>query len=245
MPLKFPQYARTLLRLMACGVVSMVLSGCQGLSNTAQLRVIDATPDAGAMDVYSADGAIAYNVGFGTTTSYIPVAAATHVLNMESAGTRTVLSSTKAALLGAKQYTMVVSNIAGAMQTTVLADQSTPAAAGQSAVRFLNEATSAGAYDLYLLRKGDRLGDALPVAKKAEFGTNTGYVNVPAGVYAVVALPAGTQLKNSAVATFIGASTAYSSGSVRTVVLVDVVSASGHGLRALVANDYEPVSVTE
>jgi hypothetical protein len=129
---------------------------------------------------------------------------------------------------------------------TVLKDQSTPAPAGQTALRILGQSTRAGAVDLYLLPAGATLAGVSPIATGVGFGSNTGYLNEPSGAYSIVAFPSGL---SPAIASPIvtGSQIAYPSGSARTIVLIDQPSAlpsaqQPSGLQLLTAEDFDAPS---
>src|SRR5580698_1164699 len=82
---------------------TLVLTGCGAIASTepqSQVRIIDATPDvapeARGLDIYQGPNALAYNLGFGTVTSYIQLAPGVYTINANTAGSKQVLSSSKA-----------------------------------------------------------------------------------------------------------------------------------------------------
>ena len=103
---------------------------------------------------------------------------------------------------------------------SVLKDQSTPAPAGQVALRFLGQATRAGAVDLYLLPPGSSLTGIAPIATGVGFGGNTGYINAPSGTYSIVAFPARA-VPDVSTPAYTGSQASYPGGSARTIVLID------------------------
>jgi hypothetical protein len=231
-------------RLAAVLLAAITLSGCQSISmNSAQLRVIDASPDSGVIDSYQNNSALAYNLGFGTMTSYIPMSPGAYSLVADKAGTRQTLVASNDMLVAGKQYTEIVGNSLVNLQQTVLLDQSTPAPAGQIAFRLLNEATRSGAVDVYLVPTSARLVNTSPIAVNLNFGSNSGYINVPVGTYAIDVVPTGTTLASSTVTLLSGAQLEYASGAVRTVVLIDQeILGAQHaaltpGVQAILADD--------
>jgi hypothetical protein len=82
----------------------------------------------------------------------------------------------------------------------------------------------------------------MPIARAVSFGHSTGYINVPAGTYSVVALPAGTML--SATPGPATSQVAYPAGAVRTLLLVDQTGeqSSGRSVQIITAVDYDPPS---
>jgi hypothetical protein len=228
----------------AAVVAAAALSGCQSMSmNSAQIRVVDASPDAGTIDSYQDSSAIAYNLNHGTVTSYVPIPPGTSNFGIDKAGTRQTLATTRDALAPGKQYTAIVTGSLANLQQTILSDQSTPAPSGQIALRFLNESIRPAALDVYLVPLQSRLSSLSPITANLAPGLNEGYFQVPVGTYAVDVLPAGTPPTSSASTLLSGAQVEYASGSVRTIVLIDrqaaTASAELHtpALQALVADD--------
>jgi len=222
------------------------LSGCQGFNmNTAQVRVIDASPDAGLIDSYQGNAALAYNLGFGTATSYISTSPGVFTLAADKAGTRQALIASTETLVAGKQYTEIVGASLANMQQALFVDQSTPAPAGQISVRIIDEATHFGDVDVYMvpMAPSGRVASASALAVNLGFGSNSGYISIPAGTYAIDVVPTGTVLASSTVTLLSGAQIAYTSGAVRTVVLIDQeAGAAPHvalapGVQAIVADD--------
>lgn len=208
----------------ACALLlgAVALAGCQSLAgNSAQLRIIDASPDAGLIDAYQNNNGLAYSLGFGTATTYVAMQPGAYTLSAEKAGTRQVLVSSNVSLQPGKQYTEIVGNIAAGLQETVLQDQSQPAPPGEIAVRLVNEAVRSGNVDVYLVPKNGRMVGSSPIAVNLGFNAVTAYVNVPMGTYAIDVVPTGTVLATNTTTLMSGAQVAYDAGSVRTVVLLD------------------------
>jgi hypothetical protein len=235
-----------------------LLTGCQGLdmnpANMAQVRVIAASPDAGSMDFYAGQTALAYSVDFGTASTYVPLAAGNMRLSATTANTTQMLVASNTALGPGRQYTAVVTNVAASLQETIYADQTTPAPAGDVAVRVIDAATRAGGVDLYMVPAGGRLTATAAMRSGLGFGASTGYMLAPAGTYSLVAVPAGTAPTNQAQTLMIAPQTSYAAGAARTVVLVDRVtdreadpqadrqSPPPPGVDEIVTSDYDPSS---
>ena len=236
-------------RAVRLGLLALLLaglSGCQNLdAGSAQLRVIDASLDAGLIDSYQNNAALAYNLGFGALTSYVPMSPGAYALASDKAGTRQTLAVSNATLVAGRQYTEIVGNTLGALQHTLLLDQSTPAPPGEIELRFVQQATRSGAVDVYLVPKMGRFMATSPIAVNLAFGANSGYLTVPAGTYAIEVVPTGTTLVPTTVTLLSGAQNEYASGAVRTVVLIDQEVLGPHaagltpGVQVIVADDYD------
>ncbi len=242
-------------RSTALAFLAAGLAGCQGVTGiqpVAQVRVIAASPDAPALDIYqnsqsqSAPAGL-YNLGFGTISSYIPIVSGTYAHTAYTAGTQQQLAAIRGAFAPGNQYTVLAGNIAANLQMAVLHDQSFPAPPGQTALRFLGQATRSGPVDLYLLPPGFSLSGVSPIAAGVTFGSNTGYINAPAGTYSIVAYPAGAA-PGATPPVFTGSQVAYPATSVRTILLIDQQrldlqpEATHSGLQIITANDYDPAA---
>lgn len=247
MPLGTPQSARQAVLLAVLALSLGVLTGCQGLvssPSSSQVRIVDVSPDAPSLDIYQSHDALAYSLGFGTITSYVPVTPGTYTIAANSTGTAQVVSSAKDTFLPSTQYTVLIGNTATNSPQLTLKDQNQPAPSGQIALRFIGQAQRAGAVDIYLVPPGQTLADARPIATNLNLGSNTGYLNVPAGTYTTVMLPAGTIPTGTTPPSYTGTQIAYANGSARTVILIDQRQVSGYHLQIITADDYDPPSAT-
>jgi hypothetical protein len=230
--------------LVAAFAVLGTLTGCGaivGSAPEAHVRIINATPDAPRLDLYQDSNALAFNLDFGAVTSYIQLTPGAYNITANTAGSRQVLSSSKTTFVTSGQYTVLIGNTTASLQQLILADQSQPAPPGQTAFRFINQATRAGAVDVYLVPAGQKVSAVTPIVSGIAFGANTGYVNVPTGTYSLAILPAATAATSSTtLATYAGPQVAYSAGAARTIILIDPPLASTPGLRVITANDFDP-----
>ena len=238
---------RIAVRLAALTVAALALTGC-GIQPVSQVRVINVSPDAPALDIRpnlaqssaaSAQTGV-YNISFGTVSSYMPVAPGVYTHVAYTAGTQQQLATVQGKLLSGTQYTLLTSNIAANLQMTLLHDRATPAPPGQVALRFLDQATRSGAVDIYLQPAGASIAGLTPVAAGVTFGHNTGYINAPAGTYSIVVVPAGTAI--SAAPAFTASEVNYPAGAARTILLVDQTGEqlTTRSLQIVTANDYDP-----
>jgi len=222
------------------------LPGCQNMAGSvpvSQVRIIDASPDAPGLDIYQGGSALAYNLGFGTVTSYVAIAPGASTISAVTAGSRQQFSTARGSFAAAAQYTVLIGNVAANLGQTVLVDQSGPAPAGQISLRILDQATrfSAGV-DVYLVPSGATLAMVSPILTNVNFGSNSGYVNLPAGTYSILLLPAGTVPSATTIPIYTGAKVAYAAGSARTVILLDQQVVSEPGFQIITADDYDAPS---
>jgi hypothetical protein len=244
MPAKFFHPDRPAARLIAAIAILGTLTGCQAIVSSApeaHVRIINATPDAPRLDLYQDSNALAFNLDFGTVTSYIQLPPGAYNITANTAGTRQVLSASKTTFTTSGQYTVLIGNTASSLQQLTLADQSQPAPPGQTALRFIHQATRAGAVDIYLVPAGQKVSAvAAPLVTGIAFGANTGYVNVPVGTYSLAMLPAGTLPAGTTSATYAGPQVTYSAGAARTIILIDSPLVTAPGIKVITANDFDP-----
>ena len=242
-----PHSAEQALRAAALGIFLTLLAGCQSLAHEgsfARVRVVNLSSDGPMLDVYQGTNVLAYNLSFGTVTSYVPVSPGAYTLTVDAAGSKQVLSSLKGAFSQGLQYTVLVNNAAANLQQVVLADQVPQLPSAPPSIRIIHEAARAGAVDVYFVPDGQRLGAATPVIVNLAAGVSTSYLPIPPGVSAVVLLPAGTA-PSAASALHAGRQLRYSNGSARTLILVDAPPSSlssQSDVQIITTIDTEPAS---
>jgi hypothetical protein len=219
----------------------LTLSGCQAVVSSptaSQLRIIAASPDAPGLDMYENNSIIAYNLGFGTVTSYISTDPGTFTISADIAGSKTALATAKGTFAASHQYTVLLGNAAANLQELILTDQAQAAPSGQISLRFIDQATRIGAIDIYLVPPGQKFTAVTPLITNVAFPMYTRYLNVPTGTYTLVIVPTGTVPTGTTVATYTGAQVTYAGGSVTTVVLIDQQLVTTPGLQVITAPDY-------
>ncbi len=227
--------------LLALGSAMLLLSGCQAVvssANGSQVRVIQAAPNATGIDMYVNASILAYNLGYGSVTSYVPVNPGTYMVSADTAGTKQSLANAKSTLATGSQYTVLLGSASANLQELILQDQSQSAPSGQIALRFIDQASVIGALDVYLVPAGAKFTSVTPVLTDLTFGNTPTYLNVPTGAYTIVIVPTGTLPTSSTVATYTGAQVSYSGGSATTIVLVNQQLVTTPGLQVISATDY-------
>lgn len=232
-------------RLGGLALLLAALPGCQNITGAmpvSQVRIINASPDAPWLDIYqggAGNAALAYNLGFGTVTSYVSIPPGTATVAAVTAGSKQQLTTARGSFAAAAEYTVLIGNVAGDLTETVLTDQSVPAPAGQISVRVLDQATRfGGGVDVYLVPSGLTAASVSPVLANAFFGTNGGYVTLPAGTYTVAVLRAGT-LPGATVPLYTGAKVTYAAGAARTLILLDQPVRAELEFQVITAEDYD------
>jgi hypothetical protein len=232
-------------KLAGLALILLPLPGCQSITGTptlSQVRILDASPDAPGIDVYQGSAPLAYNLGLGTITSYVPIVPGGYPIIVDTAGTRQQLVSATGTFLRESQYTVLVGNYAATLQELILKDQSQPAPSGDISIRVVDQSVRAGAVDLYLVPSGSTIATTKPFLTDVTFNTNSGYINLPTGTYTLAALPANTVPTTTVATLYTGAAVAYGGGSAKTIVLIDTTVTTVPGIQVITADDYDPAS---
>ena len=175
------------LAVAATGVAAF--SGGAGAAENARVRVIHASPDAPAVDVYANDGKVLSNVPFKTASDYLSVPAGAYNFKVFATGANpasdTAVIDADAALEAGKDYTVVALGKLADIKPGVFVDNNAAPAAGKAHVRVLHASPDAPAVDI-AVKSGPVLFPNLAFEKQA------GPSPVDAGTYDLEVRAAGT-----------------------------------------------------
>lgn len=170
-----------------------------GLSFGQRVRVVHASPDAPAVDIY-VDGQKAFqDLPFGEYTDYAEVGRGQHELAVYVARTDTAVLRTSAFIDSSTDYTVLATGFVGgtpALDLLILADRNnTQPPAMRAKVRVVHAAPSAPDVDVYFTTPFAVL--AQPTLTGVPFGAASGFLTVPTGMtnaqYQARVAVAGTQ----------------------------------------------------
>ena len=179
-----------LLRVLAAGALTFAMVGVASASEHAMVRVLHASPDAPAVDVYLDDAKVdaLTNVPFGTISGYLEIPSGDHNIKVYATGdTTTPVIDADVTLAAGAMYTVAATNAVASIEAQVIEDEPTPScdAAG---VRVIHLSADAPAVDV--ATAGAAPADA--VVKGLEYPNATGYLELPAGSYDLEVRLAGT-----------------------------------------------------
>jgi hypothetical protein len=226
-----PRLTPAALAITAAAILaaSLLLAGCQsinGYTRSSLARVIDASYNAPALNVFVEGTQLATNIGQGSITAYGGFAPSrSAAVKVTSTTSTTALVTTSATLVASEAQSVLITDLNADYQVTVLEDQSTPAAAGHSDFRVLNQAPTTGAIDVYFLSGTSAAvyATAKPVITDLAVGATSGYVAIPSSTLYMVIAPAGSALSTTATTIYSSGALALTGGEVRTVLVVDPV----------------------
>jgi hypothetical protein len=155
-------------------------------AGTAKVRVIHASPDAPAVDVY-VNGTVALtNVPFFTASDYLDLPAGSYRVQVAPTGqpaSAAVIDAT-ATIEAGKAYTIAATGLVADIEPTIFVDDLTAPAAGNAKVRVYHLSPDAPAVDV------KPAGGAALISGLA-FPEASDYLEVPAGSYDLQVTPAG------------------------------------------------------
>lgn len=231
--------------LGAAGVslaIALGASACQSVASFSQpslVRVIDSSYIAPAVNVYVEKTLFATNIGEGYVSNYGTVSPSINAQVSVSAvksGPTPLVTSNVTLKAGAQHSVFLTDNGAAPAQytLTVLEDAQTPAAAGHSSFRFLNQASRTGALDIYMVPSDTTLANSIPLCSNLAVGATCGYISFASQSVTMVITPTGqtTPKYTSTVLALTG-------GEVRTVVMVDSQLTSDPPVSVVIARDVD------
>lgn len=237
------------LATMTALALSFALTACQKVSSsdaTALVRAVDASTGSVGLNLSVAGTLLATNLGEGTVSAYgsfSPSTAAAITLTASGSTTSTTLASTTATLAAGTHHTVLITDSTTASSgyaLSLLTDQSTSAPSGQSSFRFINEATKAGAVDIYMVPSTSTLAKSSALVTDLAVGATPSYTSFTAQTVTLVIVTTGTNVNPTSTTSSSGTTTtptvatlytssalALTGGEVRTVLLLDSKLTSG------------------
>jgi hypothetical protein len=177
-------------RLLLAGALVLTVAGTANAASNAWVRVLHASPDAPAVDVYLDDtivGALT-NVPFGTLSDYLEIPAGAHNVKVYATGDTTTPVIDADVSFGADTRTTIAATSAVAsIQAQVLVDKPAPSC-DTAQVRVVHFSADAPAVDI--ATTGADPADA--VIQDLAYPSASDYLKLPAGSYDLEVRVAGT-----------------------------------------------------
>lgn len=155
-------------------------------NSNAQVRVIHASPDAPAVDVYVDDDQVLTNVPFFTASDYLDLPAGTYRLRVTPTGSdlESAVIDANATVAAGNAYTVAATGLVANIQPTIIADDNSAPASGQAKVRVHHFSPDAPAVDV-------KLADGTTLISNLAFTESSDYLEVDAGSYDLQVTPDG------------------------------------------------------
>jgi hypothetical protein len=190
-PLKTRRLLHVAIVLLAASVaaIGIFASSASAQSADARLRVLHASPDAPAVDVYLDGSEAISDLAFDDITDYVAVPSGAHnvqVFPASADGTGDPVIEADVTLDAGVDYTVAAVGLLAAIEPLVLVDDNSDPAAGQAKLRFVHASPDAPAVDIY----ADGAGVVVP---NAAFKDASDYLALDAGTYDLEVRAAGTE----------------------------------------------------
>jgi hypothetical protein len=172
------------------GLVALIfgMSMASGVyaQSEAQVRVLHASPDAPAVDVYVDGDLTLENVPFFTASQYLSLPAGSYQIQVTPTGESpdAAVIDAEATVEGGMAYTIAATGLVANIQPTIIVDDLSAPADGQAKVRVYHFSPDAPAVDV-------RLADGTVLISSLAFPDASEYLEVPAGSYDLQVVPAG------------------------------------------------------
>lgn len=174
---------------LAIGMVLLALGltlPAAAQSGTARVRVIHASPDAPAVDVFVDGNAALTNVSFYTASDYLELPAGEHefAIAPAGAGASAAVLTADATLAAGSAYTVAAVGQLANIQAQIYNDDLAAPAAGKAHVRVIHASPDAPAVAV-------KLADGTALIDSLAFPNASNYLPVDAGTYDIQVTPAG------------------------------------------------------
>jgi len=174
-------------------MVSVVAVSCGGGSSphgnpaTAQIRIMQASPDLGNVDIQANGKNLVTDLGWHgvfpmPTTNYVNVPLGSlHFQEFATGTTSPALVDTQFSVSANNYYTILTAGeqSTGSLATIALGDDHVPPASGELRIRLVNAASTLGAVDIYLTSNPTDPLPATPTLPAFAYKSVSGYMSFP------------------------------------------------------------------
>ena len=167
-------------------------TGCGSSSSNAKIRLVNAIPDEGSLDLLIDTKSAATGVGYGAASSYVTVGSGSRHLQVEPSGSTTILIDRTDSISSGNNLTLLSLNFSFTPPTSVLlTDDNSAPTSGNFKLRIVNASPGMGAQDVYVMPFGSGPGGA-PTISSLGLGSAGGYSTLAPGDYEVFFTQPGT-----------------------------------------------------
>jgi len=207
---------------LLCLVLGLAGCGGSGSSDQAKIRVVNASPNQGSLDILIDKKAVFSALGFPNSTAYMSVSPASHELQLEPTGSTNVVIDQTVNATASTNYTFLVDNFAANLSGMLLTDDNTTPTSGNFNLRLINAAPSLGPVDIYVVTPGTDVSTVSPTVSNLSFEAASSYQSLVAGTYEVFFTAPGTKFA------FIDSGPiSFTAGQIRTMLALDGQSGGG------------------
>lgn len=174
--------------------ITLWSTGCGGGGggSDAQLRFLQASPNAPLVNVLIDAKSVAVDLAYGNATAYISVKPGSrHIQLVPVSGGSPIFDQT-ISFTSSTNQTLLLTGSAPSIQQVMLSDTSPTVVANNGHVRVVNASATMGAADVYIVPAGSSIVGVNPITAGLTFNQSTGYQLTPVGNYQVFMTTPGT-----------------------------------------------------
>jgi hypothetical protein len=134
--------------VLACLLISVFSCTKSSTTSTTNMRFINLSPNAGALDVYANSALVVGNVGYGSASGYQTINAATTAVSFTLAGTSSMVGSGSIAFNANNYYSAIVYDSVSIIKGNLFQDDRTAPPTGKAFIRFLDYANVNSSIDI-------------------------------------------------------------------------------------------------
>jgi trimeric autotransporter adhesin len=213
--------------VLFCAVLSLsalvsFTTGCGSSSSGTKIRMVNAMPDEGSLDLLIDTKSAATNVAYGAGSSYVSVASGSRQLQVEPTGGTTILIDRTDSIASGSNLTLVSLNISSNPSSMLLTDDNSAPTSGNFKLRVVNASPGMLTQDVYVVTDGSDITSVDATFSGLGFGSSSTYITLAAGDYDVIFTDPGTKFQN-----LNSGKLTFATGQVRTLLGLNNPNAGG------------------
>lgn len=186
------------LRFLSLLLILTAVISCKKTSpeTSAYVRLINLSPNAGAMDVYANSALVVGGVSYGSASGYQKINSATPALTISLTGTSTVLLNGGISLSADNYYSTIVYDSLAILKGDIFKDDRSLPPAGKTFIRFFDYVSGTSSIDIIVAgATSNKLFSGRTYLDHNNAGANyTSYTAFDPGPFSVSAVVAGTNV---------------------------------------------------
>ncbi len=184
--------------VLSLSALALFTTSCgSSSSNGTQLRMVNAMPDEGSLDMLVDTKSGVASVGYGAASSYISVSTGSRHLQVEATGQTTILIDRTDSISSGTNYTLISQNFSFNPSSVLLTDDNSAPSSGNFKLRVVNASPGMGPQDVYVVTDGTDIGSVNPPTFPGlGFGESSAYIELAAGDYDVIFAVPNQKFKN-------------------------------------------------
>jgi Domain of unknown function (DUF4397) len=164
--------------------LAMSLAGCGGdSSEDGEVRILNASIDYGAVDVYFDDELKQSNVGLGQMSGYLNYRSESNTLKITRTGSTSAIFETTATPGKGTKHVYILYGSDGNLRINQYSENESEAASDKTKVRVLNASPDSGALDFFASTSATSVNDLVSRIQGVGYGATSSWLEIDRGTY--------------------------------------------------------------